>query len=127
MSAIGDNLATVVAAWTGLVRFGDPKPLAAALAEHVTWQGVQPELTCQNRSEVMTLVGRFATRRRRIVRLEAQESGNRVAISVEGPDFPEMADLPLGSTRSIVFTFADGKIGRMESFASRDEAFDSLG
>lgn len=65
----------------------------------------------------------------RITRIEAEEFGDRVAISVEGPDFPAISEsaeaqlLAPGAPRSLVFTFRAGRVVRMESLHSRDAAF----
>jgi hypothetical protein len=124
----GDRLATVVSSWTALVRAGDVGPLEGILAEDVVWQGLLPELVCHGRTEVMGLLSRFGERPPRITRLEAAEAGERVAISVDGPDFPEIDEVrAAGGPRSLVFVFDRGKVVRMESFADREEAFAALG
>ncbi|MGD1054103.1 MAG: hypothetical protein ABR950_09795 [Candidatus Dormibacteria bacterium] len=129
MSEIGDNLAVLVAAWTGMFRSGSSQSLAGVLDENAVWQGLRPELVCSNRSQVLGILGRMSERPPRITRIEAEEFGERVVISVEGPDFPvisDASDAPLlapGAPRSLVFTFRAGKVVRMESLPSRDAAF----
>ncbi|MGA2284480.1 MAG: nuclear transport factor 2 family protein [Candidatus Dormibacteria bacterium] len=129
MSEIGDNLALLVAAWTGIFRSGGGEALAGILDEKVVWHGLLPDLVCSDRAQVLRILDRFRARPRRITRIEAEEFGDRVAISVEGPDFPAMTDaaethvLAPGAPRSLVFTFRDGKVVRMESLPSRDAAF----
>jgi hypothetical protein len=129
MSEIGDNLTLLVAAWTGMFRSGSSEALAAILDENVVWQGVLPELLCSNRTQVLHTLDRLRAHPPRITRIEAEEFGDRVAISVEGPDFPassESADaqvLAPGAPRSLVFTFQAGRVVRMESLHSRDAAF----
>jgi hypothetical protein len=39
MSEIGDNLAVLVFAWTGMFRSGSSEALAGILDENVAWQG----------------------------------------------------------------------------------------
>jgi hypothetical protein len=51
-----------------------------------------------------------------------------VAISVEGPDFPTLSGpdevlLQPEAPRSLVFTFREGMVVRMESLPSREAAF----
>jgi hypothetical protein len=129
MSEIGDNLVLLVAAWTGMFRSGAGEALAGILDEHVVWQGLLPELRCRDRAEVLENLSRLRSRPPRITRIEAEEFGDRVVISVEGPDFPlisDAAEAPLlarGAPRSLVFTFRAGKVVRMESLPSRDAAF----
>jgi hypothetical protein len=118
----GGNLATIVGAWTELLRTGDVKSVAAILDEQVIWQGVLPEEICRNRDEVVGVLDRFLSRPPRLTKIEAAEFGDRVAVSVDGPDFPEMDHRPAGP-RSLVFTVRDGRVVRMESTASRDAAF----
>jgi hypothetical protein len=58
--------------------------------------------------------------------MEAEEAGDRVVITVGGPDFgpgPAGSALePVGGPRTLVLSFEDGRIVRMESFATRQEA-----
>jgi len=105
------------------MRRGDPAELEALLDEDVRWQGLRPELFCANRREVMSLMSRFAGRAPRFVRIEAQEFGDRVVVSVEGPDFPENEVQSAGTPRSLVFTFRDGHVVRMDSLPDREAAF----
>jgi len=129
MSEIGDNLALLVAAWTGMFRSGSSAALADILDEKVVWQGLLPDLVCSDRAQVLRILDRAGAHLPRTSRIEAEEFGDRVAISVEGPDFPALigaADAPLlapGAPRSLVFTFRNGKVVRMESLPSRDAAF----
>ena len=129
MSETGDNLALLVPAWTSMFRSGGSEALAAILDVNVVWQGLLPELVCNDRAQVLHLLDRFRGHPPRITRIEAEEFGDRVAISVEGPDFPAVevtAGAPLltaGAPRSLVFTFRDGKVVRMEGLPSRDAAF----
>jgi len=130
MTTDGRNLALLLTAWTALVNAGSGSELAAILDEGVVWQGLLPDLVCSNRDQVLRLLVR--NRPLRITPIEAEEFGDRVAISVQGPDFgegpgaPEAAGVPLlpaGAPRSLVFTFRDGRVVRMESLPNRDAAF----
>jgi hypothetical protein len=129
VSEIGDNLAVLVSAWTGIFRSCSSEALAGILDENVAWQGVLPELLCSDRTQVLHILERLRAHPPRITRIEAEEFGDRVAISVEGPDFPAISDAanaPLmapGAPRSLVFTFRAGRVVRMESLPSRDAAF----
>jgi hypothetical protein len=129
MSEPGDNLARLVAAWTAMLRSGESSALAGLLDEGVVWQGLLPEMVCSDRQQVLRILGRRGSRPLRITRVEAEEFGERVAISVEGPDFAALAgeaEAPLlaaGAARSLVFTFRDGRVVRMESLPSREAAF----
>ncbi len=51
------------------------------------WTGIFPDDICHNRQEVVDTLVRNRPRAPRITRIEAEEKGNLVAISVEGPDF----------------------------------------
>jgi ketosteroid isomerase-like protein len=99
--------------------------LADVLDPDVVWQGLSAELVCTGRDQVLALLGR----RRwplRVSRIEAAEAGDRVAISVEGPDFPSTDLLGAADPRSLVLTFRDGRVVRMESFRTAGEAFAHL-
>jgi hypothetical protein len=123
----GDNLLLILSAWVEMLRTGKPKALESILDEHVIWQGVLPDLICQNRNEVLDIMVRNRQRAFRLTRVEAQESGGRVAVSVEGPDFPDTDWNAADTPRSLVFTFEAGKVVRIQSYLTRDEAFEEAG
>lgn len=60
----------------------------------------------------------------RLTRFEAEEIGNKVVVSVEGPDFPPVEGQPASDRRSLVFTFADGTVVRIESTPTRERAYE---
>lgn len=126
MAEVGDNLGRIVGAWMEMAQTGNVAGLAALFDEDAVWQGLLPELACHGREQVLDLLVRGRRRVPRITRIEAQEFGDRVAVSVEGPDFPESPAphlLPPGAPRSLVFTFSAGRVVRMESLPNRDAAF----
>ncbi len=120
---VGENLAQIVAALTDALRRGSTDALQALLDEKVVWTGMFPDDICRNRREVLDTLVRNRPRAPRITRIEAEEKGNLVAISVEGPDFQGDDRLPAGAPRSLVFTFQEGHVIRMQSLTSRDDAF----
>ena len=120
---VGENLALIVAALTDVLRRGSTDSLQALLDEKVVWTGIFSDDICHNRQEVLDTLVRNRPRAPRITRIEAEEKGNLVAISVEGPDFQGDDRLPPGDPRSLVFTFQEGHVIRMQSLKSRDEAF----
>ena len=122
---LGSNLGRIVAAWSELFQAGTTGPLQAMLDEKVIWEGAFPGELCHNRDEVIDRVSHMPGTPR-ITRLEAEESGDRVVVSVDGPDF-RGEDPNHSGPRSLTFTFKDGRVTRMKSFASRDEAFRALG
>jgi hypothetical protein len=122
----GDRLA-VILAWTAVLRDGNTGELRQLLDEQVTWQGIRPELACHGPGDVIALLERLRGRRLQIVRLEAEEVGERVAVSVEGEGLPEIVGvIAAAAPRSLVFTFAGRHIVRMASYGTREEAFASL-
>jgi hypothetical protein len=119
---IGANLQLVIAAWTDLFARGSIDALADLLAPDVVWNGAFPDEICHNRDEVLDILVRSRTRVPRITRLEAEEKGDQVAISVQGPDFQGDGRRLVGPP-SIMFTFRNRHVIRMKSLKSRDEAF----
>ncbi|MGH3258941.1 MAG: hypothetical protein ACRDOU_26680 [Streptosporangiaceae bacterium] len=129
MTEPGSNLARVLAVWGEMSRGQTMAPLIDAVAEDVVWQGVLPELACHGRDEVRGVLGSARGGQvPRVTRMEAEEVGDRVIVTVEGPDFgpgPAGSALePVGGPRTLVLSFDDGMIARMESFATRQEALD---
>lgn len=127
MNEPGSNLTRVLAVWGEMSRSQTTAPLAAALAEDVVWQGLLPELVCHGRDEVCGVLGSArGGQLPRVTRMEAEEAGDRVVLTVDGPDFgpgPAGPALePAGGPRTLVLSFEDGTVVRMESFATRDEA-----
>lgn len=118
MSEGGENLFRLLAAWIELVGSGRPGALTAILDPDVTWQGILPDQICHNRDEVLHVMGGNALRPMRLSRVEAQEAGGQVAITVEGPDLPELEGQPAGAPRHLVFTFTGGTVVRIETVGS---------
>lgn len=128
MSEPGNNLARVLGIWGELWRTETMEPLVDAMAADVVWQGLLPDLVCHGRDEVAGVLGSArAGRLPRITAMSAEEVGDRVVLTVEGPDLgsdPAGTALePEGGPRTLVLWFADGKVTRMESFATREQAF----
>ncbi|MGH8987684.1 MAG: hypothetical protein ACRDXC_03680 [Acidimicrobiales bacterium] len=127
MNEPGSNLARVLAVWGEMSRSQTTAPLAEMLANDVVWQGVLPELSCHGRDEVCSVLGAARGGQvPRVTHMEAEEAGDRVVLTVEGPDFgtgPAGSALEsAGGPRTLVLSFQDGTVVRMESFATRDEA-----
>jgi len=129
MSNPGDNLTLVLSVMAAMSRTGRTEELALALDDGVVWQGLLPELVCTGRGQVLDVLGRNSFPR--ITRVEAEEVGDRVVVVVSSADFPlgpagnELE--PPDGVRSLVFTFRDGKVVRMESLPSREAAFALVG
>ncbi|MGH7912115.1 MAG: hypothetical protein ACREQM_08225 [Candidatus Dormibacteraceae bacterium] len=128
MTEAGDRLALIVSVAVEMLATGSVAGLAPLLDENVFWQGPRPDLSCSTRSEVLGILGRGVGRRPlRVTRLEAQEVGDHVVVSVDGPDLPETPALASGASRSLVFTFRGEVVVRIESVADRDAAFRLVG
>lgn len=127
MSEPGVNLGFVMAGLNDMLRTGSPRELGPILDDNVFWQGPQPELFCSGREQVLGVMTGGTPRSLRLTKVEAEEVGDRVVVSVEGPGLPETPALEPGAARTLVFTFADGKVTRIDSFASREAAFARAG
>ncbi len=127
MNEPGDKLARVLAVWGEMCCSQTMAPLVDAMAEDVVWQGVLPELVCHGRDEVRNVLGSArGGQLPRVTRMEAEEAGDQVVVSVEGPDFgpgPAGSALePVGGPRTLVLSFEEGRIVRMQSFPTHQEA-----
>ena len=127
MSEPGDNLARVLVVWGETSHRQTMAPLVDAMAEDVVWQGLLPELVCHGRDEVRGGLGSArGGRLPRVTRMEAEEADDRVVITVEGPDFgpgPAGSALkPVGGPRTLVLSFENNRIVRIERFPTRQEA-----
>lgn len=117
MSGPGDNLALVLSAWLAAVRHGDTRELASIIDEDVVWQGLRSDLVCHGRTEVLRVLGHKQGRPPRLTKITAEEDGERVAMTVDGPDFEDNELLPASAPRSLVVTVRDGKVTRIDSRA----------
>lgn len=127
MSEPGSNLARVLRVWAQMLERGSMAPLRELVAQDVVWQGLAPELVCRGRDEVARVLGSArGGRLPRVTRMAAEEVGDRVVVTVEGPDLgpgPAGARLePPEGARTLVLSFEDGAIVRMDSFTTREEA-----
>lgn len=131
MGEPGSNLARVLEIWGEMARRQTMTPLVDSMAEDVEWQGLLPELVCHGRDEVGRVLGSArGGRLPRVTRMEAEEVGDRVVLTVEGPDFgPGPAGSVLeaiGGPRTLAVWLEGGTVVRMESFATRDEALGAV-
>jgi len=124
MAEENDRLGRIVAVWTEMLRGGSTAALASVLSPDVVWQGVLPDQICHNREEVLHVVGRMRPGSPRLTRFEAEEIGKKLVVSVDGPDFPPVEGQPTTNRRSLVFTFADVQVIRIESTSTRERAFE---
>jgi hypothetical protein len=124
MTEPGHNLNLVLSVMAAISRTGRTEELASLLDDGVVWQGLLPELVCGGRDQVLDVLGRASFPR--ITRVEAEEVGDRVVIIVSSADFPlAPAGIeldPPGGVRSLVLTFRDTKVVRMESAPNRQAA-----
>jgi len=126
MSEAGEHLSRIVSAWLRMLRSGNSAELASILDPNVIWQGLLPEQICQNRDEVLGVLIRNQARPPRVTRFEAEEIGDKVAVSVMSPDFVEMDGQPTKESRSLVFTFRAGSVVRIDSLTSKEAAFEMV-
>ena len=130
MPEAGENLSRVVQTWAELIRSGRAEALADIMDEEVVWQGLRPELACHGRREAARVLQSGAGQWARITEMSAEEAGDRVLVSVrsdsfpEGPAGPELS--PGGGARSLLLTFSEGRVCRMESFPSLEAARQAL-
>lgn len=124
---VGENLALIVAAWTDMLRHGSTDALEALLDENIVWNGIFPDQICHGRQEVLGVLVSNRPRAARISRIEAAEKGEVVAVSVEGPDFQGNDRRSPDGPRSLVFTFHNGHVIRMQSLKTRNDAFRQVG
>ncbi|MBV8301696.1 MAG: nuclear transport factor 2 family protein [Candidatus Dormibacteraeota bacterium] len=99
----------------------DIDAVAATLSGDVVHQGVQPDLVCNGRDEV---VERVRTTMRRanagIDRIELVDAGAQVVVGLSGPAF---RDNPLlDGELYMVFTVRDGVITRIDDYRTRPDA-----
>lgn len=128
MTEPGSNLARVLGIWGDLSRSKSMTALVDALAEDVVWQGLLPELVCRGRGEVAAVLGSAgASRLAGITRMSAEEVGDRVILTVEGPSLGPSPATPTGTgpeggPRTLVLWFSGGSVVHMQSFSTREEA-----
>jgi hypothetical protein len=109
-------------------RVHDLARLESQLDPDVIHQGVLPELVCNNRDEVLSMVKRgFAGDGFGIDRLELIDAGDRVVVGLAGPRFSEVPWAPLNGQIYVVYTLRDGRIVRMDDYLSRADALAAAG
>lgn len=111
-STVGHNLARLLQAWNTVVQSGSTRDLGATLDEDVLWQGALPDSVSRGREAVLAVLE--DNEPPRLQHIEVREIGDRVLLTMEGPDFP-VTKGHLAGIRVIVFTFRDGRVTRMET------------
>jgi hypothetical protein len=118
VAAVDSNLALVLGAWNTIVQSGSTQDLAAILHEQVVWQGALPDSVSRGRVEVLGVLADNPAPH--LTRIEARERGDRVLLTMEGPDFP-LTEGHRAGIRSLVFTLRNGAVVRMETVGKRDQ------
>jgi hypothetical protein len=109
-------------------RVHDLARLESQLDPDVVHQGVLPELVCNNRDEVLSMVQRgFAGDGFGIDRLELIDAGDRVVVGLAGPRFSQVPWSPINGQIYMVYTLRDGRIVRMDDYLSRADAMAAAG
>ena len=124
------NIEIIFADWIDAMRRGDLDTVAARLAPDVVHQGVEPELICRNREEVIDMVSRRVGRVPPVEAIELVAAGDHVIMSVRGvglgPPVDDDHDEGRGQA-TVVYTLVDGKIVRMHDYLHRSEALEAAG
>jgi hypothetical protein len=105
-----NNLIAVMRAFVDLVNEPDPATIAQLLAPHVVWQGLEPDLRCDGREQVLAQMTRGFSRISQLTAFSASARGDEVAVSIEGPHLREGFDPDLEGRAHLVLTFAGGAI-----------------
>ena len=99
----------------------DIAAVTVGLDPDVVHQGVVPSLVCNGRDAVVERIGfSFDEDDRGVERLEFLAAGDRVIVSIAGPRFREVPFLH--GELFMVFTMRDGRIVRIDDFATRGDA-----
>jgi hypothetical protein len=99
----------------------DIAAVSDGLDPHVVHQGVLPGLVCNGRDAVVERVrSSFDEDDRGVERLEFLAAGERVIVSIAGPRFLEIPFL--NGEIFMLFTLRDGRIARIDDFATRGDA-----
>jgi hypothetical protein len=116
--------------WVNARRRADLDALASRLAPDVQHVGIRPGMICRNRDEVVALARNFGPRLPQVDVLELVAAGDRVVLSIRGPEIGvpavEDSDAPRGQA-TIVFTVRDGLITHMQDYLHRQDALDAVG
>lgn len=118
MAEPGANLSRIVGALAAISGGASRAELRDLFAEDVFWQGLEPDLHCSNRREVLGMLARHLGAPPRLTRFDAQEVGEAVVVTVDGPDFVEPGPTGLTGPRSLRFGFQEGRISRIESLGA---------
>ena len=117
----GKNLANVLWAWSNIVRTGSTNGLADILDPEVVWQGALPGSISRGRGEVLAVLADNPAPT--LARIEVQELGDRVLLTMEGPDFP-VTEGHLPGLRCRTFTLRDGRVCRIQTLGKHDFSAD---
>jgi hypothetical protein len=119
-----NKLAAVVEDFAVTYRTGAVDHLQDRLAPDVIWHGVDPDLTCHNRDEVMQVFRSQARESFRLDQIEVIDAGVKVVLCLRSTD---VSDPDRTAHIFQVFTFAGDRIVRMQDFHSRQDALRAAG
>ena len=122
------NLEIVWRGWLDAARRKDLDTMAAALEPDVVHEGIVPGWTCRNRDEVLAQArANMGRERRAITRLELTAGPDTVVLNVAGPEFEDIAGVPLDGEVFVVFTLRGDRIAAIRDYRTRGEAFAAAG
>ena len=115
MAEPGANLNKIVSAFTTMANDGPKNEIRDLFRPDVFWQGLEPDLYCSNRRQVLGFFFRHLGMPPRLTRFEAQEDGDAVVVTFDGPDFQEPGPADIAGARSLRFQFEGGRVKRIDS------------
>lgn len=102
-------------------RHRDLDAVAATLDPRVVHQGVEPDLVCSGRRQVLELVrSSFGRGQSGVESIEFIDAGERVIVRLTGRQFREVPFLQ--GELCMVFSLRDGVVTRIDDYRTRDEA-----
>jgi hypothetical protein len=124
------NLEVIFVDWLDAMRSGDIDRIASRLEPEVVHQGVRPELVCSGRGAVVERLRSRAAQLPDVTAVELVELGEHVVMSVRAATVGVPAAAAAQGHRgqaTIVFTFRDGRIARMQDYLTREAALAAAG
>ena len=111
--------------WLDALRRRDKEAMAAALDPDIVWQGVQSDLVCHGREEVVDAFMTAYDANQEIDSLELVGGETHIVFGVHSPDL-EIADLDIGDEIYNVFTIEGNRITHIEDHLEREAALKSV-
>jgi hypothetical protein len=113
--------------WVAALRAGDLSVMSALLCRDVVWQGLDRDLTCTGRDEVLDVLREQTPVRFEVTALELWNALDHAVLGTRSEHLPQPEGAVVGGQVYNVFQRRGNRFARIHDFTCRADAFAAAG